>query len=167
MTIGSEIMKWLKEKISIITLIGAALILILSFILGEMRAVKVEAVDKNQHAVSEVKTISVADYLELFKSSEKSIIYIGDPGCGACQQINPVLDSIINQYDVVINFVNLSNLQNEEGEALYNSHEFLRGGEWGIPLILVVSESDIIDKHVGSADETTMINFLKTNGFIN
>ncbi len=110
------------------------------------------------------KIISIDDYFELLQGNDSSIILIGRDGCQYCQIAEPIIHKIAKKYDLDINYLGLDDLEQEDLDRLLNSSDKLSGV--GTPVILIVSNNDVIDKYDGMTDTAHYEEFFEKNNFI-
>ncbi|MGE5455971.1 MAG: hypothetical protein ACM3O4_02590 [Ignavibacteriales bacterium] len=110
--------------------------------------------------------ISYDDYKNLLNSNTKEVIVFGQMGCSACESARPSLFAIAKEYNVKINYFNLSYLKEEQSEEFGNSLAFLNENEWGTPLMVVVENKKVVANVNGADTKENYVKFLKDNGFI-
>ena len=113
----------------------------------------------------EVSEISIDDYLSLKDGEEASIIYIARPTCSFCQQEEPIIEEIVSEYGVTVNYLNTDNLNNDGLTDLVQSDEYFSEG-FGTPLLMVVEKNEIKEVLEGLKDKDTIVDFFKKYGFI-
>lgn len=102
------------------------------------------------------KYITFVDYDEyksLIKEDKTHIIVVGQTTCSHCIAIKPALNSVAEDYDLTINYLNLTDLTEEESEGFfsslekieYNDPDFLKDGSFGTPLTLIVENGKVVD----------------------
>lgn len=97
--------------------------------------------------------INYEEYKELIKNKKKNIIVIGQTTCSHCIAIKPALNSVAHEYDLTINYLNLTKLTKEESteffESLedigYDDPEFIKKGSFGTPLTLIVKKGKVVN----------------------
>lgn len=100
------------------------------------------------------KNITFIDYdgyKSLIRNSKTNIIVIGQTSCSHCIAFKPALNSVAGDYDLTINYLNLTELSQEESikfnESLntieYNEPDFLKDGSFGTPLTLIVKNGKV------------------------
>ena len=111
--------------------------------------------------------IDFAKYRELIaeNNSEKSIIVLGQTGCSACNSARPVLSNVALLYGITINYLNITDLSDEESAELSASFEELQE-DFGTPFTLIVQNGEIVDTQSGYLDEATFVTFFQENGLI-
>lgn len=101
------------------------------------------------------------------KSNEKSIILIGTDNSKDCQDVINILNGMIYNYNIDVNYINLekneSTLYNKVKEKIENI-----GYEDGftLPLVLIVESNNILDYIVGNTKEEYFIDNFIENGVI-
>ena len=109
--------------------------------------------------------IDVDTYLELYDGEEDAIVLLSRPTCGYCQIAEPILHHIAYQYDLTINHINTDEMSEEDGTNLIESDDYFSEG-FGTPLLLVVSNGEIVDRVNGLVDTDSYVSFFTANGFI-
>ncbi|MDD3048793.1 MAG: hypothetical protein PHQ89_02225 [Bacilli bacterium] len=139
----------LKEHTGLYILIALIIVIVVSIFVN------------NTTETAKMNNIAIDQYLKLLDSNEKSYIYIGRTSCTYCQKITPVLNKIIANENITINYLNLENITDEDYSTLTNSTELLQG-EWGTPTLLITQNGEVIDSQIGYADyDTTKAFFLQ------
>jgi thiol-disulfide isomerase/thioredoxin len=110
-------------------------------------------------------TIKIDKYLEYYKGSTNTIILIARPTCHYCQIAEPILHNVAYKYDLTINYLNTDDFSSDDETTLVNSDSYFKNG-FGTPLLLIVSNSKIVDKVEGLTTSEAYTSFFKTNGFI-
>ena len=113
----------------------------------------------------ELTSITIDQYLEKLKGEEASVIYIGRPTCSHCVAQKPIMENIVFEYDVTINYLNTDDLDDDGINKLVSSNEYFSEG-FGTPLTLIVKNNEIVDKAVGETSKTDMVNMFKNNSII-
>ena len=87
------------------------------------------------------------------------------PTCGYCQIAEPILRHISYQYDFTIYNVNVDEMDDDDNSKLLESDDFFSNG-YGTPLLIVVSDGEVVDMINGLVDTATYVDFFTDNGFI-
>lgn len=116
--------------------------------------------------IKEVKLdeIGMIEFTTLLNDSEPSIVYIARPGCGFCQQQEPIVKEIVSETGTVVHYLNTDNLTNEEMLSLFSVDVELfgkDGKEFGTPTMLIVKSGKIVDSKVGLTEKQSLIDFFK------
>ncbi|MFA7688795.1 MAG: thioredoxin family protein [Bacilli bacterium] len=113
------------------------------------------------------KNIDLDQFVDIFNGDKLSIIYIASPSCGYCQQFQPILEKIAKKYDLLINYLNISDLDTAEKQQEYVSvHGYLSAYGFSTPTILIVKQGAIYDINPGYVEEETLKEFFIRNSFI-
>lgn len=114
----------------------------------------------------EFNSIDISKYLELLSGSDNSLILIARPTCGYCQIAEPIIQNIAYKYGIDINYLNTDDFEDDDESKLISSNEYFSEG-YGTPILLIVSNGDIVDKVDGLTDTENYIKFFTSYGFIN
>lgn len=122
--------------------------------------------DSSQTALEQAgfNKVSIDEYLNLIKSSDKQIILIARPTCGYCEKFTPILKQAIEDMNLTINYVNTDNFSSDDWSKFQNSFDYLASNEWGTPLTLIVQNGEIVDKNNGYVELDAIKEFFTKNG---
>lgn len=109
--------------------------------------------------------IDIDEYLDLYDGSEDSIVLFSRPTCGYCQIAEPILHHIAYQYKLTINHVNTDEMSSDDETTLVESDDYFSDG-FGTPLLVVVSNGEIVDMVSGLVDTENYVKFFTKHGFI-
>ncbi len=112
------------------------------------------------------ENIDIQRFLELKSKEEVSIIYIGKDNCTSCYQQSVYLYSIARRYNLKINYLNISNLTEEDYQKLMNSDEYFKR-DWTAPLIILVKNNQIIEDEDDVKNTNELLDLFDENGLIN
>lgn len=88
--------------------------------------------DSSQTALEQAgfNKVSIDEYLNLIKSSDKQIILIARPTCGYCEKFTPILKQAMEDMNLTINYVNTDNFSSDDWSKFQNSFDYLASNEW-------------------------------------
>lgn len=109
--------------------------------------------------------IDIDQYLDLYNGNEKVVVLFSRPTCGYCQIAEPILHHISYLYDFTIYNVNIDEMDSDDNSKLLESDDFFSNG-YGTPLLIAVSDGEIVDMINGLVDTATYVDFFTDNGFI-
>lgn len=109
--------------------------------------------------------IDLNKYMEYYNGNEKKIVLLARPTCTYCQIAEPIIQNVSYEYDLEVNYLNTDELTEEETSDLIHSNEFLENN-FGTPILLIISNNDIIDKVDGLTDKAHYVEFFKKNNYI-
>ena len=97
-------------------------------------------------------------YKSLIRSKDTHIIVVGQTSCSHCIAIKPALNSVAGDYNLTINYLNLTDLTEEESNSFfeslekieYNDPDFLEDGSFGTPLTLIV-ENGKVERYISGS----------------
>lgn len=125
-------------------------------------------------AEKNITFINYDKYKSLIKKDSTNIIVIGQSSCSHCIAIKPALNSVAEDYDLTINYLNLTDLTQEETEKFYESLEkidyddpdFVKDGSFGTPLTLIVKKGKVADYISGEKTISQLVREFKKAGLI-
>lgn len=111
--------------------------------------------------------ITYSNYLEKIDSNEPFLVVIVKDGCGYCEMYEPILKEVADEYNLPINYINLTNLSEEEYNNLAQSNAYLKKNQWGTPTTLFMLGDSVIDSIGGYVDKDKFVDFVKENFMVN
>lgn len=111
--------------------------------------------------------ITYSNYLEKIDSNEPFLVVIVKDGCGYCEMYEPILKEVADEYNLPINYINLTNLSEEEYNNLVQSNAYLKKNQWGTPTTLFMLGDSVIDSIGGYVDKDKFVDFVKENFVVN
>ena len=111
--------------------------------------------------------ITYSNYLEKIDSNEPFLVVIVKDGCGYCEMYEPILKEVADEYNLAINYINLTNLSEEEYNNLAQSNAYLKKNQWGTPTTLFMLGDSVIDSIGGYVDKDKFVDFVKENFVVN
>lgn len=116
---------------------------------------------------SNLTFIDYEKYKEILAAKEKSIVVLGQTGCGACTSFKPIINEIAKEYGITIYFANLTDWNQSEISKLMDSLSYFKEREsFGTPLTLILENGDNIAEQQGYNSKETTVSFFQKNGFI-
>lgn len=114
-----------------------------------------------------IKDIDYDEFENLVNSQEKSIILIGKDNCKYCDEVMNILNTIIIDYDIEINYLNIKDFESDISEKVEQKIIEL-GYEDGFttPIILLIESNKLLDYVIGSSDEKYFVDIFTENGII-
>ena len=125
---------------------------------------KYDFIDSN--AELSLNYIDYNGFKSVAKSDQNGILVLGQTTCGYCIKAKPILSEIVDEYGIVVNYLNITNLTSEERGKLSKYISYLDDNEWGTPLTLIVNNGNVIDSANGLLDYDGYVKLFKNNGFI-
>lgn len=111
--------------------------------------------------------ITYSNYLEKIDSNEPFLVVIVKDGCGYCEMYEPILKEVADEYNLPINYINLTNLSEEDYNDLAQSNAYLKKNQWGTPTTLFMLGDSVIDSIGGYVDKDKFVDFVKENFVVN
>lgn len=114
------------------------------------------------------------EYEELISDGDKHIIVIGQTTCSHCIAIKPTLNSIAEDYDLTINYLNINLVTQDEYTSFvqsldklgYDDPSFVEDGSFGTPLILIVKKGKVSSYIAGERTKSQLVKEFKKSGMI-
>lgn len=113
---------------------------------------------------SHIKEITLDEFKEKIANKETFAIYIGNENCSHCISYKPVLESVLDEYDITIYHIDNSKLDNKE-YALFRTYINISGTPT-VAFITNGEEETTLNRITGEATKEATINRFKSNGYI-
>ena len=118
--------------------------------------------------------IDYEEYEELINDSGKQIVVVGQTTCSHCITIKPALNSVAEDYDLDINYLNITEITEEESNKFtdslnkieYNDPDFVEDGSFGTPLTLIIENGKVVDYISGARTKSQLVREFKKNDLI-
>lgn len=118
--------------------------------------------------------ITYDEYEEIIEKSGTNIVVIGQTTCSHCIAIKPALNKVAGEYELTINYLNLTemtqteynNFQNSLKEIEYNDPDFVEEGSFGTPLTLIIKNGKVKDYISGQRTISQLVREFKKAGLI-
>lgn len=107
--------------------------------------------------------IAYKDYETKLSEEKAFLVVIVKDGCGYCEAYEPILKEVSTEYNVPINYINLSNLTQDEYNSLSKSNSYLRTKKWGTPTTLLLYGNAVVDSISGYVEKEELVSFIKEN----
>ena len=110
----------------------------------------------------QIVRIDMNDYKTLLESNV-FVVSIFRTGCGYCEKFKPVLNSVMQKYNIVFYYVDIAEFSNNDYNTLFDSAAYFKENEdnWGTPTTIVFKDGEQVSVQGGYTDEETFVNFLK------
>ena len=120
-----------------------------------------------EYDVSSFTEISYDDFLEKYKGSDQSLIYIGRSTCIHCINFVPVLKEAQNKYDYKTYYLDISKIKEDEYNSIMKLNSFFDENFGMTPMVIIVKNNNIIENgtFLGEADIDTFSKFIEKVGY--
>lgn len=148
-----------------------ALVVILLVVVGLVTSNKKEKVDIELPVAlageAGFNEIGYSDYLNKIESNEPFLVVIVKDGCGYCEMYEPILEEVAGEYNLPINYINLTNISEDEYSDLAKSNSYLKKNQWGTPTTLFMVGDTVVDSIGGYVDKDKFLEFVNDNFVVN
>lgn len=148
-----------------------ALVVILLVVVGLVTSNKKEKVDIELPVAlageAGFNEIGYSDYLNKIESNEPFLVVIVKDGCGYCEMYEPILEEVAGEYNLPINYINLTNISEDEYNDLAKSNSYLKKNQWGTPTTLFMVGDTVVDSIGGYVDKDKFLEFVNDNFVVN
>ena len=110
--------------------------------------------------------IDYETFEKLLASKDKEVIVVGQTTCGYCVQAKVILNDVVAEHEVEINYIDFAKLDTDEQEAFVDALEYFQEEDWGTPIMMIVQDGEIVDMIEQLATEDEYIEFLEENEVI-
>jgi len=106
--------------------------------------------------------IKLDEYKNKLKEDKLNVFVVGQSTCAYCIQAKLVLNELVEQKNVEINYVNISYMTTEERTEFNSSLEYLNSN-YGTPVMLITRNGKLVDVYEGYAPIEGYVQFLEKN----
>lgn len=118
--------------------------------------------------------VDYEEYEDIIDDKETNIVVVGQTTCSHCIAIKPALNDVAKDYDLTINYLNLTELNTAEKESFYDSLEkikyddpdFVKEGKFGTPLTLIIKNGKMVDYISGQRTISQLVREFTKAGLI-
>lgn len=112
--------------------------------------------------------IGPAEYLAMLKADGPYVIFIGRPTCPYSNQQDPILREIAEEYDIVINYLNIDEQSEADmAEVMKTYEDFVSEPGISTPTIIILKDKKVFDVNDrGLLQKAEMISYLRSQGVI-
>lgn len=113
--------------------------------------------------ITTYEEIDYSEYTSLIESKENFILYIGSASCSHCLNFKPTLEKIIQEYQLVVKYIDISKLSEKEYAVLQNKTKLQ-----GTPTVVFV-ENGVVQtspKIQGEVSYSNALNKFKESGYV-
>lgn len=121
---------------------------------------------ENQENDTKLNKISCKTYHEKIKEEKDNLILIARPTCSYCQKFIPILEEIIDEYKIEVNYFNTDALSEDEVKSFYESAPLFKSNNFGTPALIVTNNQKIIKSSIGYKEKDDAVKWLKSVGII-
>lgn len=152
-----------KEKIQSVIIVILSLVIVfgLAYFVPEL-----QNCGSCQEKEVELTKITMDDYRTLLAGDEVSLIYLASPTCGYCAQQEPIMKQLMSKYDVNVNYLNTSKINNDEADEVYKVYGKVQEERYEVdgvrtPTILLVQKGKLVDMNLGNIDLDDLVDLLQ------
>lgn len=144
-------------------LIGVVLLIIVVAIFSSKGTVAEEEIKFPLELAGEVglNQITYDEYKKMVDDGDAFIVIIEREGCTYCQQYMPIVEEVVKENKVAINYIDTDTLTEEEFNELSTTNKYLKKNNWGTPTTLFMLGDRIVDSIGGYVDKDSVLEFLK------
>ena len=111
-----------------------------------------------------IKEISLDEFKEKIANKETFAIYIGNKGCSPCVSYRPILEKVLEDYEITIYHIDNSKLDNKE-YAEFRTYINISGTPT-VAFITDGEEETTLNRITGEVSRDATIERFKSNGYI-
>lgn len=124
----------------------------------------IESSKINEDEMKNFEDIDVDTYLVVAHREEKNLVLVGRNGCEYCKIAEPIIQNIMYKNNLTIYYVSTDYFDEDSYIKFSNSNDLLKS--FATPLLMVVSNDQILDYQQGLLDTEGYNKFLIKNEFI-
>lgn len=110
--------------------------------------------------------ITEEKFNELLNLKDKNIIFIENENCKYCSDIKQNLNSIINEYGITINYINIGDINSELSKNIESKLKNLNQDTFTPPMTIIVESGKLLNNVIGLSTKEYFIDIFSINGII-
>lgn len=111
-----------------------------------------------------IKEISFKEFEKKIENKDTFAVYIGNKDCVHCVAYRPILEEVLDEYDINIYHLDNSKLSKKELSKMTDYVNI--SGTPTVAFLVNGEEESTLDRIVGESDKETTIEKFKANGYI-
>ncbi len=109
-------------------------------------------------------SISGKKIKEVFNSKTTNVIVVGQSECGYCKMYKSVLNSVVKNYGITINYIEYDKLSQTDRDTLKGLDTIFES--FGTPLTVITKKGKVVDSITQYVEESELVKVLKENKMI-
>ena len=153
----------------IVIVVGNAMFSLFNFKVSDENnnVVQTQPEQNDKYDISMFDVINASKVVDLYKSNEIQVIYIGRETCGYCVQFLPILQQAQKDYGYKTKYLDITTVTEEDQKAILakdNSEKFLKTNFGATPMVMLIKNGKLVDGWIGYAEYNSFAGFLEKNG---
>jgi len=149
-----------KIKTGIIILLSLVIVFGVAFVVPELKNC-----GSCKEVLPDITSITMEDFRKIIKEDEVSLIYIASPTCGHCINQKPIMQQLVRDYGVTVNYLNVTKLGQKDYDELYDFYVSIQIDKYeqdGIltPTILLVKNEKVLEVNLGEIGLDNLVKML-------
>ena len=104
---------------------------------------------------------TLSNFEKQMQNNKKFIVIFSRDDCPHCQKYKPILEKILNKYQIIGYEIDTKSLNEEDYSKTIEEY-----GITGTPTTLLISDNKVIETIIGSKEEKEIVDVLTKNGYI-
>lgn len=113
-----------------------------------------------------LKMITCSDYNNIINGKKANLVLFARPTCEYCNKFIPIIEEIVDKYNIEVNYLDIDTLSNKEAFEFYKSSDLLNINKFGTPMLAVIKNGKIKYHSTGYISKKEVINWLKVTNII-
>ena len=165
----------MNNKTKVILLVAVAIVIVVALFIpyeakeeGPQKITTFSCSDTvtESKSTSTLPKVSCSEYQEKVAENKDNLILIARPTCSFCQQFVPILEEIVNEYNIELNYFDTDTLNEEESANFNKSADLFSSQQFGTPTLIITNNQKIVKYHIGYMEKEETVNWLKDVGII-
>ena len=113
-----------------------------------------------------LNTITCSEYNDIINGDTKNVVLYARPTCSYCNKFVPVLEEIVEEYGIELNYFDIDTLSQDELKEFYSSSSLMTSSDFGTPALVIIKNGKIVDSSIGYTEKDTTVDWLEEKGII-
>ena len=120
---------------------------------------------KSNHETT-LNIINCNEYNNIINSKKNKLVLYARPTCEYCNKFIPIIEEIVNEYNIEVNYLDIDTLSTEESSQFYKSSDLLNTNKFGTPMLAIIKNGKIKYYSVGYISKNEVLEWLKVTNII-
>lgn len=107
----------------------------------------------------------VGEFKQIYRNTEKSLVYISSVNCQYCQKFDPVIDEVSKEYNFKYIYIDITSITEKQYKTILNELN-INENNFGTPYLVIGSNGEKVDENIGYLSKPELTKFLEEGNFI-
>lgn len=115
---------------------------------------------------NKLNEITEEEFDNILNLKDKSIVFIKNETCKYCSDIEKKLNEIVEEYGIIINYINLGEVDSDLSKNIESKLKVLGQDVFSPPMTIIIESGKILNNIIGSSNKEYFVDIFSINGII-